>query len=201
VIAGVTIVAMLAVLPLRISLWSLVWCIGAAIAILDRYWMAWPFIVGATIGATCLIAVRWITMGQSYIGMVTQFAIDLAVALGFSIALLCAKNLKMGRKLGSLHRMLASFSYTVYLVHFPAMVFAAALLKEVFGTSFLRPPGVTGLIYGGALLMVLYVYAWFFAVLTEAHTSTVRARLSVAIPALREWARSLAHGRSERAYS
>jgi len=201
VIAGVTIVAMLAVLPLRISLWFLVWCIGAAIAVLDRHWTGWPFIAGATIGATCLIAVRWITMGQLYIGLVTQFAIDLAVALGFSIALLCAKNLKTGRKLGSVHRMLASFSYTVYLVHFPAMVFAAALLKEVFGIRFLRPPGVTGLIYAGALLMVLYVYAWVFAVLTEAHTSTVRARLSVTIPALREWARSLAHGRFERTYS
>jgi peptidoglycan/LPS O-acetylase OafA/YrhL len=202
IIAGGIIAVMLAALPLKISLWFIVWGIGAGIAVLDRYWAGWPFIVGAPIAVACFVAARCVMTPQADIDLATQFALDLVVALGFSIALLCAKNLRMGRKFGSLHRILASFSYTVYLVHFPAMVFISVFMKEVFGTAFLRPPGLAAVLYAGALLLVLYGYAWAFAAFTEAHTNAVRARLSQAIPSLRYWARSLAHGKIfERTYS
>jgi len=199
VVAGGIIVAMLSALPLTISLWFILWAIGAGVAVLDRHWAGWPFIVGATIAVACLIAVRWIVARQSHIDTATQFALDLTVALGFSIALLCAKNLKMGRKFGSLHSVLASFSYTVYLVHFPAMVFVAVFMKEVLGIAFLQPPGIAAVIYAGALLALLYAYAWIFAAFTEAYTNAVRSRLSQTIPALRYPVKFLVQPRGRRA--
>jgi peptidoglycan/LPS O-acetylase OafA/YrhL len=189
VIVGGLIVAMLAALPLKISLWFVMWGIGVGIAVLDRYWTGWPFLVGAAILGLCLIAVRWMIARLPDIGLGTQFAMDLVVAFGFSIALLCAKNLREGRKFGSLHSVLASFSYTLYLVHFPAMVFIAVFLRQVFDIDFLQPPAIVPMIYAGGLLVILYGYAWIFATFTEAYTNAIRSRLSRAIPALVDWAR------------
>jgi peptidoglycan/LPS O-acetylase OafA/YrhL len=181
-VAGGAIVAMVMVLPLTISLWFVMWGLGAGLAVLDRYWVGWPFFAGATIAFVCLIAVGWLTalLPDTGVGVATDFVVDLAVALGYSAALVCAKNLKRRVKFWPLHRALASFSYTVYLVHFPTMVFAAAALKEIFDIGFwLRPTGtVDAMIYLGALLALLYGYSWIFAALTEAYTDAVRSRLS-----------------------
>jgi len=188
VVAGGAIATMAIALPLTISLWFVIWGIGAGLALLDRYWAGWPFLAGTAMAAVCLIAVRWANNWLMYRGVTTNVAIDftmdLVVALGFSAALVCAKNLKQPLKFGSVHRLLASFSYTVYLVHFPAMMFAVALMKDVLDVGFLRQPSVGALIYMGVLLVILYGYAWIFAAFTEAHTNVVRSRLGLVIAAL-----------------
>jgi peptidoglycan/LPS O-acetylase OafA/YrhL len=194
VVTGGVIVVMLMVLPLTISLWFVMWGVGAGVAVLDRYWAGWPFFAGATIAFVCLIAVRWLDARVTDTGVATDFAMDLAVALGYSAALVCAKNLKERVKFWPLHRVLASFSYTVYLVHYPAMVFAAAVLKEIFDIGFLQPAGtVKAMIYLGTLLVLLYGYAWVFATFTEAYTDTVRLRLDLVISTLRHQANFLVH--------
>jgi peptidoglycan/LPS O-acetylase OafA/YrhL len=172
-------------LPLQISLWLAFWAVGVAVAVLSRFWAGWSFTTGAIILVVFLIAVRWIgprlwSFGVAT-GLATDFALDLAVALGYAIVLLCAKNLKDRLKFRSLHRALASFSYTIYLVHFPAMVFLAAFMKDVLDIGFARQPGVAATIYAGALLVTLYGCAWIFAALTEAHTDVIRSRLSLVI--------------------
>jgi peptidoglycan/LPS O-acetylase OafA/YrhL len=176
---------MIMFLPLQISLWLALWAIGVAVAVLSRFWAGWSFTTGAITLVVFLIAVRWIGPRLWSFGVATglaiDFALDLAVALGYAIVLLCAKNLKDGLKFRSLHRALASFSYTIYLVHFPAMVFLAAFMKDVLDIGFARQPGVAATIYAGALLVTLYGCAWIFAALTEAHTDVIRSRLSLVI--------------------
>ena len=193
VIAGGAIAVMLIALPLPISLGFVAWGIGAGVAVLDRYWAAWPFLVGATVAVVCLIAVRWLAPRHVGAGIAGEFIMDLGAALGYSVALVCAKNLKGRVKFWPLHRRLASFSYTVYLVHFPAMVFIAAFLKDAFNVEFLREPSVTTMIYLGILLLLLYGYAWIFAVFTEAHTDRIRSRLSHVVSACRQQANFLGH--------
>jgi peptidoglycan/LPS O-acetylase OafA/YrhL len=194
IISGGIILGLVIFLPLTISLWFTIWAIGAGAAVLDRYWAGRRFLFGATIAIVCFTAVRWIDSRHMLSsGMGTSFAVDLTVALGYSAALVCAKNLKMPRKSWALHRTLASFSYTVYLVHFPAMIFVAAIMKDVFNVEFLRLPSVSAIIYAGALLTILYVYAWIFSVFTEAHTDAVRLGLSRLISALRGLVNSLVH--------
>jgi peptidoglycan/LPS O-acetylase OafA/YrhL len=191
VIAGGAVAVILIVLPPTISLWFVVWGIGAGVAVLDRHWTTWPFFVGATAAVLCLIAVRWLAARHVDAGIAGEFILDLAAALGYSLALVCAKNLKGRVKFWPAHRRLASFSYTVYLVHFPAMVFIAALLKEAFNIGFLREPSVTTMIYLGTLLLLIYGYAWIFAAFTEAHTDSVRSRLSHMVSASRQQANLL----------
>jgi peptidoglycan/LPS O-acetylase OafA/YrhL len=182
VVASCAILAIITVLPLKISLWLVLWCLGVAVAVLDRYWRGWSFTTGAIFLVVCLIAVRWIEprlwrMGVPT-GLATDFALDLVVALSYAIVLLCAKNLTDRLKFPLLHRALASFSYTVYLVYFPAMVFLAAFMNDVLDIGFTRQPDIATMVYGGTLLAMIYGYAWVFKELTEAHTDTVRSRLS-----------------------
>jgi peptidoglycan/LPS O-acetylase OafA/YrhL len=188
VIAGGAVAVIFILLPLPISLLFVVWGIGAGVAVLDRYWAAWPFFIGATVAAVCLIAVRWLAAHHENALITGEFILDLGAALGYSVALVCAKNLKGRVKFWPLHRRLASFSYTVYLVHFPAMVFIAAFLKETFQIGFLRERSVTTVIYLGILLLLLYGYAWIFAAFTEAQTDRIRSRLSHAVSVCRQQA-------------
>jgi peptidoglycan/LPS O-acetylase OafA/YrhL len=196
VIAGGAIAIMAMVLPVTISLWFVMWGIGAGVAVLDRYWAARSFVAGAMVAVVCLIVVRWLAARQVHTGLATNFALDLATALGYSVALVCAKNLctknfEKRVRFRLLHRRLASFSYTVYLVHFPAMVFMAAFLKAVFDIGFLQKPTASAVMYMGVLVVLLYGYAWIFAAFTEAHTDAVRSRLNVAISVLRRQANFL----------
>jgi peptidoglycan/LPS O-acetylase OafA/YrhL len=178
------IVAMMIVLPLEISLWFVIWGVGVAVAVLDRYWSGWRFYTGAGVAIVCFLAVRWADARLIQPGTTGElargFAVDLVVALGYSMVLVCAKNLKKLRMSGA-HHALASFSYTVYLVHFPAMVFVAAFMKDVLDIGFERRPTAATMTYALALLVILYGYAWMFAAFTEAHTNAIRSRLSVAI--------------------
>jgi peptidoglycan/LPS O-acetylase OafA/YrhL len=113
VIAGGAVAVIFILLPLPISLLFVVWGIGAGVAVLDRYWAAWPFFVGATVAVGCLIAVRWLAAHHENARIAGEFILDLGTALGYSVALVCAKNLNGRVKFWPLHRRLASFSYTV----------------------------------------------------------------------------------------
>jgi peptidoglycan/LPS O-acetylase OafA/YrhL len=182
-IAGGLSVALLLALPSKITFWFIIWGMGAGAAVLDRYWRAWPSYFGVTIALACLIAV-WFAQRREH-GELAQLALDSAVAVGYSIALLCAKNRSRPGTLSTVHRRLASFSYSVYVVHFPAMVLVVAILKDVFSISFARPPSVATLLYIIAIVSIIYGYAWIFAGLTETHTYTVRTWLSGAISRFR----------------
>jgi peptidoglycan/LPS O-acetylase OafA/YrhL len=181
---GGAILGMVIVLPLAISLWFVVWGIGVGAAVLDRYWSGWRFYICATVAIVCFLLVRWADARLINVDAATDFAadfaMDLVVALGYSTVLVCAKNLKKSRTVDA-HRALASFSYTVYLVHFPAMVFAAAFMKDVLDIGFDQQPTAAAMPYAVALLMLLYGYAWIFAAFTEVHTNAVRSRLTLVI--------------------
>jgi peptidoglycan/LPS O-acetylase OafA/YrhL len=58
IFAGFVILAGVILLPPKISLWFVMWGIGAGVAVLDRYWEGWPFHFAATTALICLIAVR-----------------------------------------------------------------------------------------------------------------------------------------------
>ena len=139
-ITSSAIIIILIGLPLPISLWFALWVIGAGVAVLDRYWRGLPFWAGVTVMLICLVAGRWTNNRQIRTGIAAHFAVDLAAALGYSIALVSAKNQHNPRKFKSFHRSFAGFSYTTYLVHFPAMVFIAAFLKTMFNIGFVQQP-------------------------------------------------------------
>lgn len=165
-----------ALLPLAITLWFTIWLMGAGVALLARRWRGWPAPFGVAVFLLIVLAERVVLqrMGSpnAASGMWLQYLLDAALALGFSLALLCAGN---GRwAMGGRHRFLASFSYTVYLIHFPAMVFIVAVCADTTGLGIGMQPDALGFAFLAALIAVLYLCAWALASLTELHTAQVR---------------------------
>jgi hypothetical protein len=189
VVAGGAIVAMVMVLPLTISLWFVIWGVGAGVAVLDRYWAGWPFFAGATIAFVtrlsqmrlalpyrCPMATR---RGNRYRGSYRLcHGFDGGARL-FSRPCL-RQNLKERVKFWPLHRVLASFHTPYIWCIIRQWCSSRRFLKEIFDIGFLQPAGtVKAMIYLGTLLVLVYGYAWVFATFTEAYTDTVRLRLTL----------------------
>ncbi len=98
---------------------------------------------------------------------------DYFVALGFAALLYCIVN--MSEEPGTVSHMpkvLAGFSYTLYLVHFPALLFLYAWLRSRSWTRW--QPDLAHLIACIGILAGVVAYAWLISLLTERHTDTVR---------------------------
>jgi peptidoglycan/LPS O-acetylase OafA/YrhL len=65
----------------------------------------------------------------------------------------------------------ASFSYSLYLVHLPALVFVDAAWNWLGGGKW--QPGLLSLLVGTGLAAAMLAYAWVVSRLTEAHTERV----------------------------
>lgn len=81
-------------------------------------------------------------------------------------------------KLAPLGGRLAGFSYTLYLIHFPVMLFVVAVLAKAFHLDLSHGvPPLSGLGIGlfSAVFVIVMGTAWLVASVTEAHTHHVRA--------------------------
>jgi peptidoglycan/LPS O-acetylase OafA/YrhL len=174
-IAGAVLaVGLVVVMPPRISFGLPIWGLGLGLALLDRRWRGWPLPVGLAAFIASLVAVRclqpWVELHDAGM-MLLHWGLDIGVAAGFGIALLCAKRAALRP---APHRWLAGFSYSVYLVHFPAMLFLLALIRHVAHSGIAEQPGIPTLGLAVAVTGVLYVYARGFAAITEDRTDAFR---------------------------
>lgn len=81
-----------------------------------------------------------------------------------------------------LHRFLAGFSYSLYVIHLPASLLVCAVIQTFFGVGLRMPLGsVALLLYGMALLLNL-ISAWAVAQLTERRTDRIREWLFAFLP-------------------
>lgn len=167
------------VLPAKITIWFALWLLGVGVAPLEQRWAGWPAWVGLVTFVGILCAEHFLPVGS---GLVSEFAPDLLLAVAFALALLCAKR---GRwAVGNLHPWLASFSYTTYLVHVPAMVLIVATVHRLFHFGIAEQPGLAAAAFMAMLIGFLYLYAWTFAFLTERRTNKVRLWLGRGVAAL-----------------
>ena len=105
----------------------------------------------------------------------SDFSIGLAFAfLLYSILSVSGENhLPANRsKVRSGIGFFARFSYTLYVVHFPLLVFTRAWSLSIGQANWQPDPRHIGL--GMGLLLVVLLYAWAVSALTEAHTDRVR---------------------------
>jgi peptidoglycan/LPS O-acetylase OafA/YrhL len=175
---------LLAVLPASISLWFLLWLLGVGAALLGRSWKGIAFspaLAVLTAGAALsLLGMSWsslladLPLEQQN---AAKLSIDAVAALAFVLALLSARN-AVFRGGGAVHATLASFSYSLYAVHFPLLVFLAAAANTLFGLRFGQPLGVASLACTVLITLLIAAAAWCIAQTTERHTHMVRAALT-----------------------
>ena len=105
----------------------------------------------------------------------------LVVALTFANALLAEARAKDAPSLrfSKAHAALAGFSFSLFLVHAPALHFILAVINDSADPRLhLHPDGWGPVAWAVGLFAVLVTYAWAFGRLTEAHTGRVRVLLA-----------------------
>jgi peptidoglycan/LPS O-acetylase OafA/YrhL len=161
-------VCLLVLLPVGLSLWFLVWAVGVVAAFIDERWQG----IAPPVALGMLAAVCVCVHPTTYSGPLSIVP-DLALAAAYSLALLSAKRLPL-RLCHPIHRWLASFSYSTYLIHFPAMLLALAAMNRVFHRGIAEQPSLPSVAAAGGMVMLIYGLAWGFSRLTEARTEQCR---------------------------
>lgn len=174
-------VAILLWLPVRIPLWGTIWVLG----MLTYVWIKsarWrpsaPLGMALLIVALCVSRVGHnVDPDNNPETLLAGFGRDLAMGLVFCLALASSTRIKLAFPGPAWHERLADFSYTTYLLHFPAMIFAVAFGSQVWRLPFQLQPGAAAWAYLFGLTAVLYLFCFGVFWLTERHTPAVKARL------------------------
>jgi peptidoglycan/LPS O-acetylase OafA/YrhL len=182
---------------------TLLTCLGLAVAIFVRRDILLGFLVWLT-GTILVVAYsRWrfsgkpwfvLHLGLSSIVLIALLTVarmrespwigsDFAIGLAFSAFLFGVLQLNIG--IGSriylrAAHFLSGFSYSLYVLHFPLLLFMCAWLVPAQKWQ----PDPIHLVYGVALGAAVLVFAWFVSKFTEDKTRVVRQWMRNVIPTL-----------------
>ncbi len=150
----------------------LIWLTGTVLVLANSNWRflakSWLYLYAlATVLflSVCLISARS--------GRFGIFGSDLCVGIAFSLFLFAVLQMDMEKEGSAYPRaahFLAGFSYTLYVLHFPLLVFLRAWLAP----SQRWQPDVRHLTYGVVLGMATLGFAWLVSVFTERNTRAAR---------------------------
>lgn len=154
------------------------WILGAIVRFVPRPIIASPFLAWTLAAAGCL--------GFPALAAPLGGVAKLGLGLAFANALLTARfgNSPNLLKIAPLNALLASFSFSLYLLHAPALHF---ILVFATGQSDphlrLQPTGWEAVGWGVGLALALVFYAFVFSLFTERKTHVFRGLLQRLIPA------------------
>jgi peptidoglycan/LPS O-acetylase OafA/YrhL len=166
----------------------LLWTIGVAIVVVPTRWALRPLFAGLIFLAVLLVA-RW--QGSFFdLDANARYFKDLAVAISFAHLVIAMR----GRRYAWLERVhatnafMAGFSYSLYLLHFPLMLFLLGLLHATgwfpgIAHGYL-PTEPAGLLAYALTIAAVFTLVWLFSLLTERRTLAVRRFLKSRLPGL-----------------
>ncbi|MGO4173649.1 acyltransferase family protein [Bosea sp. TAF32] len=149
-----------------------IWVLGAVVRFMPRLIFASPILAWAAAVAACF----------SFPALATLLGGGAKIVLGlaFANALLAARfsNSPVLLKIAPINALLASFSFSLYVLHAPALHFILALANGRADSRLsLQPSGWEGVSWGVGLTVALVLYAFAFSLFTERKTHVVRAFL------------------------
>jgi len=183
------IAAALALLPTKLLLWMLMWLVGMGAYFYIRSALPKPHpILGlaALLAALCFSRFNHGNAGPAMTAsaaLFNQFVREMVLALAFAFALTGFSRLQHPLAGARLHAALAGFSYSLYLVHFPAMLFLVAAGAQLFGLPFIAQPALASYEWFAAILLSVCVFAYAFSLVTERNTNKVASWLRRFVPA------------------
>lgn len=163
-------------LPKNILELGVLWLLGVAAALFAaRAKFRLPVILASAIFLASLVASR---LDKSWgKGDASAIWADISVALGYCLLAYSLSRAREGdlfpKKMEAFNRNMAAFSYSTYLVHYPVLVFAIALMSH-FGMQYLSQPSWLIALSVLALCCMLLLIAFGFSRVTEQKTSQVR---------------------------
>jgi len=168
-----------------ILLGFLIWLSGTVLVLAyskcmlsSKSWLV-PYTLASSVAlALCLVAAR--TARSLVLGS------DLAVGIAFSILLFAVLQMNFGAA-GSFYsriaRFLAGFSYSLYVLHFPLLLFLRAWLVP----SQRWQPDAAHLAYGVVIGVAVLGFAWPVSIFTEGKTHIVRQWMKGFLPRFDGW--------------
>ena len=178
-LTALTVITMILFTRSNVTEGFLIWLLGSLV-----------YVVTDRIGAglrNIRAPLRFIAVGAAFLVFIASllatriwpgtWLIDgLVVGGGFSVLLATVIALDVGlpKILHPLSVYGARASFSLYLVHFPVLMFAASVIfaGQVFA------PGPEALAAAIGLTLAMVALGWFFSLLTEKHTPAVRKRLT-----------------------
>jgi peptidoglycan/LPS O-acetylase OafA/YrhL len=156
----------------------LIWLAGALLGRIQRTAWAKPNFPGLSFvtGLIFFGALAWVRKHPFSSDLVSDYFVSFCFGLWLYALLLISRG-DVSRTYAYLAKKLAGFSYTLYLVHLPALI----LLRAVLDPKGDWQPDSIHLLYGLGLGLLILVYAYWLAEFTEANTAIVRRRLLQAL--------------------
>jgi peptidoglycan/LPS O-acetylase OafA/YrhL len=158
----------------------LVWLAGCGLVLAysriqsaAKRWLIPYAAVSALALAGCLVCART----QRF----APFGTDLAVGIAFALFLFAVLYVELGARSARYHeaaRFFAGFSYSLYVLHFPFLLFLRAWIAPWQRWQ----PDARHLVYGAALGAAALTFAWAVSLVTENQTHAVRSWMRNAIP-------------------
>ena len=178
-VAGAVLLVLLAVfLGAGFFVYFGLWLVGLAVAFVPRLRLGHPLLA---LGAFLLLLICIRLFGTSVKeNELTRTLKDFLVAIVFAGVVVSMRqfNSMILKRLANINAFMASFSYSLYLIHFPLMLFLLGALFSTgrfpsIGTGY-SPAQIEGwLVYAGVAL-ACFACAWAFSQLTEQQTGKAR---------------------------
>jgi len=170
---GVLAVAIILMVGRTIAILFLVWLTGTAVGLLHDMRSELPPPMSPTWTRRIFGALGFVALFLVKKVPVEGLASDFLVAAAFVPVMYClvgASGSVVHRAYAATAKMLASFSYTLYLVHLPLLIF----LRTLLGNLPRWQPDLKHAAYGVALAALVGAYALVISRFTEARTDAVR---------------------------
>jgi peptidoglycan/LPS O-acetylase OafA/YrhL len=139
---------------------------------LPKRWVAIYILVTSIILISCLVAAR---LEKSQV-----LGADLSVGLAFALFLFGILQIDFSMRshtYASVARFFAGFSYSLYVLHFPMVLFLRAWLAP-----YRLRPNFSHFLFVIAIGMAVLVFAWLVSLFTENKTSALRRWMKAVIP-------------------
>jgi len=157
------------------------WVIGVLAGIYNKRILLSPLVSAAIFFLILIISRAYLggtTPSSSLIILKNYF-----VAAAFAVLILSIrrKEISFFKRTKSFNKFFADFSYSLYLIHFPSMLFFLALLSY-FGVfsgieSGYRPTSLEGIGIYFLVIILVYFSAYIFSIFTEKKTHIVKSNL------------------------
>jgi peptidoglycan/LPS O-acetylase OafA/YrhL len=153
-------------LPAGILIYFLVWLIGAGIYFTNSRALL-PLWISLVLFAVCFSVARiqWIKI---------PYIADFLIGISFAMVINSAAGGSRRFPWHNLSRKTADFSYSVYLCHFPFLVFVLSALYEITGIGLRMPITISMTSLFFLILVLTYLWCYLISLVSERQTSRIR---------------------------
>jgi len=153
-------------LPAPILMYGVVWLLGAALYFVNHralapLWITFPLFAVSF----CIARLQW---------LMTPYFADFLIGISFALVINSATANSRRIPGNAWSKTAAGFSYSVYLCHFPLLIFVASVLFQINLLGLRQQPTLKlGISY---ILILILTYAWCFLISLATERRTPQAR-------------------------